>query len=198
MSEDGALVERALSGDKDAYGLLIGRHKAWLYRFIRRHAANAEDANDILQETFASAWRALSRYDPERLFEIWLRRIALNKCRDLGRKHAVRRTVFMITHPFVDAEERAPSLSPAADTMMIADESLRRLQKAIAGLPANLREPLVLTALEGLSQKEAAAVLGINIKAVENRVARARAKLAAALDVSQVQDISDVRRQSDG
>jgi len=110
----------------------------------------------------------------------------------------VRRTVFMISHPFADAEDRAPSLTPAADTVMIADESLRRLHAAIAALPANLREPLVLTALNGLSQKEAADVLGTNIKTVENRVARARAKLAAVLAADQVQDMSDVRRESGG
>jgi len=55
MGEDGALVERVLLGDRSAYGLLIERHKAWLFRFVRRHAATSEDANDILQETFASA-----------------------------------------------------------------------------------------------------------------------------------------------
>ncbi len=198
MNEDAPLVERVLQGDKGAYSLLIGRHKAWLYRFIRRHLANAEDADDVLQDSFASAWRALSRYDPERPFEIWLRRIALNKCRDLGRKHKVRRAVFVLTHPFSDVEEQAPELAAAADTVLIADESTRRLQAAIAALPAGLREPLVLTALEGLSQKEAAQVLGVNAKAVENRVARARAKLAAALDVGQIQDMSEVRRESGG
>ena len=198
MGDDGALVERVLKGDRGAYGLLIDRHKAWLFRFVRRHTATAEDANDLLQETFASAWRALGRYDPERPFEIWLRRIALNKCRDLGRKHAVRRTVFMVTHPFADTEERAASLTPSADTAMIADEAVRQLQAAIAALPANLREPLVLTALEGMSQKEAAALLDTNVKAIENRVARARAKLAAMLDLSQVQDMSDVTRESCG
>ena len=166
--------------------------------FIRRHTVTAEDADDIVQETFASAWRALPRYDPERPFEIWLRRIALNKCRDLGRKQTLRRTVFMITHPFAEVEERAPNLAPSADTAMIADESLARLRAAIAQLPANLREPLVLTALEGMSQKEAAEILHTNVKAVENRVARARAKLAAMLDAGQVQDISEVRRESGG
>ncbi len=198
MNEDGALVERVLHGDRSAYGQLMAHHKGWLYRFIRRQTATAEDAEDIVQETFASAWRALPRYDPERPFDIWLRRIALNKCRDLGRKQTLRRTVFMITHPFADAEERVPVLAPAADTAMIAAESLGKLQAAIARLPANLREPLVLTALEGMSQKEAAEILHTNVKAIENRVARARAKLAVMLDAGQVQDVSEVRRESGG
>ena len=193
MGEDSAHVERVLRGDRGAYGLLVSRHKAWLFRFIRRHAVNTEDANDILQETFASAWRALSRYDRNRPFEIWLRRIALNKCRDQGRKQKIRRTVFMLTHPFADAERHVPSLTPAADTLMIADEALAWLQTAIAALPAHLRAPLVLTALEGLSHKEAADVLGTNVKAIENRVARARAKLAIVLAVSQIHDISAIQ-----
>jgi RNA polymerase sigma-70 factor (ECF subfamily) len=81
---------------------------------------------------------------------------------------------------------------------MIADESIRRLQAAVASLPANLREPLVLTALEGMSQKEAAEILHTNVKAIENRVARARAKLATLLDADQVQDVSDVREEGGG
>jgi RNA polymerase sigma-70 factor (ECF subfamily) len=61
------------------------RHKGWLYQFIRRYVADRDDAYDVLQESFVSAWSALSRFDPERPFEAWLRRIALNKCRDRAR-----------------------------------------------------------------------------------------------------------------
>jgi len=69
----------------------MARHKGWLYQFIRRYVADRDDAYDVLQESFVSAWGALGRFDPERPLEAWLRRIALNKCRDRARRSAVRR-----------------------------------------------------------------------------------------------------------
>ena len=73
---DAGLAARAEAGDQRAFAELMVRHKAWLYRFVRRHQPDAEEAFDILQETFTSAWGALRRYDPERPFHVWLRRIA--------------------------------------------------------------------------------------------------------------------------
>ena len=81
---DAELVARVLRGEDAAFTALMRRHKSWLYLFIRRHTPTSEDAWDILQDSFASAWKALKRYDPTRPFDVWLRRIALNKCRDRG------------------------------------------------------------------------------------------------------------------
>jgi RNA polymerase sigma factor CnrH len=187
---DAELVARVLKGDEPAFTALMRRHKSWLYLFIRRHASTSEDAYDILQESFVSAWGALKRYDPERPFEIWLRRIALNKCRDRGRKETVRRRVFGLTGTSPEALEQAPDPAAGPDRANLADETLRRLDRAIARLPANLHEPLVLTALQGLSQKEAAEVLGVTPKVVEMRAYRARKQLAALLDVSDIEDVA--------
>ncbi|MGH8205890.1 MAG: RNA polymerase sigma factor, partial [Steroidobacteraceae bacterium] len=88
---DAVLVERALGGDDAAFAQLMTRHKQWAFRFVRRYVGNADDAYDVLQYTFFSAWLALARYQPQRSFDIWLRRIALNKCRDRARREAVRR-----------------------------------------------------------------------------------------------------------
>ncbi|MDE2135682.1 MAG: RNA polymerase sigma factor, partial [Alphaproteobacteria bacterium] len=93
---DEALAAAAVRGDHMAFNVLIGRHKQPLYRFIRRHIGQADDAYDILQDSFVSAWTALPRYDPKRPFAPWLHRIALNKCRDFGRRQAVRRALLRI------------------------------------------------------------------------------------------------------
>ena len=93
---DASLAVAARQGDEAAFAALMRRHKGWLYQFIRRYVADRDDAYDVLQESFVSAWGALARFDPERPFEAWLRRIALNKCRDRARRNAVRRAALRV------------------------------------------------------------------------------------------------------
>ena len=186
---DSELVAGVLGGDEQAFTALMRRHKSWLYLFIRRHTPTSDDAYDILQETFASAWRAMQRYDRDRSLETWLRRIALNKCRDKGRKEAVRRRVFAFVGAPAAMVEEVPDIAPDAERAQIASETLKRLDAALARLPAHLREPLVLTSLQGLSQREAAEVLGVGVKVVEMRVYRARKLLAAALQPTDGADL---------
>ena len=164
------------------------RHKGWLYRFVRRYVPDAEEAYDVVQESFAAAWAAIGRYDPERPFEAWLRRIALNKCRDRGRKAAVRRVLFGFRGADPVSEPVDPAVGP--DEAALKGQALQRLENAIAALPRGLKEPLVLTALEGLSHKEAGDLLGLNAKAVETRVYRARKQLAAALERADLDDLT--------
>lgn len=190
---DADLVSRVLRGEDPAFTSLMRRHKGWLYLFVRRHVATPEDAYDVVQESFASAWKALKSYDRTRPFDIWLRRIALNKCRDRGRKEAVRRRVFSFVGLPAEAAEAVPDGAAGAEDARIADETLGRLSAALKRLPGHLREPLVLTALQGLSQKEAAEVLGVSAKVVEMRTYRARKQLAQELDRS---DSTDVARLS--
>lgn len=172
---DEVLAPRAADGDARAFAVLMTRHKDGLYRFARRYVGNADEAYDIVQQSFISAWRALGRYDPARAFDTWLRAIALNKCRDHARRAAVRRLLML-------SQDAAAASLPDAEARWIAGQQLVALDRAIAKLPRALKEPLLLTAFEGLSQAEAGRLLGISAKAVEMRVYRARRALAAALD----------------
>jgi len=186
---DASLAVAARAGDHAAFAAIMRRHKGWLYQFIRRYVSDRDDAYDVLQESFVSAWGALSRFDPERPFEAWLRRIALNKCRDRARRNTVRRAALRVLGLGASDEQG----TPAADSTAAVDQALRRLQDAIAKLPRQLKEPLVLTTLEGMSHKEAGALLGINAKAVETRVYRAKRQLAALLDPEDLAEISGAR-----
>jgi len=185
---DASLAVAARQGDQAAFAALMRRHKGWLYQFIRRYVADRDDAYDVLQESFVSAWGALSRFDPERPFEAWLRRIALNKCRDRARRDAVRRAALRL-FGFGSGDISVESVAPLADSTVAADHALRRLDVAIGKLSRQLKEPLVLTMLEGLSHKEAGALLGINAKAVETRVYRAKRQLALMLNLEDLEDI---------
>lgn len=178
MSErsDSDLAGLARGGDKAAFSALMRRYKAPLFRQIRRHVGDGDDAYDVLQETFVAAWSAFGRFDPARPVGAWLRTIAINKCRDFGRRRTVTRLIFGAAPEREAAAPEWPAQEAAAQ-----ERRLVELEKAIANLPVNLKEPLILTALEGLPHIEAGAVLGLTVKAVETRVARARKKLAAAL-----------------
>lgn len=186
---DAVLAVAAREGDQAAFAAMMRRHKGWLYQFIRRYVGDRDDAYDVLQESFVAAWGALSRFDPERPFPAWLRRIALNKCRDRARRNAVRRAALKLLGLGAAGMPNEPDIH-AADSAAAANSALRRLEEAIAKLPRQLKEPLVLTMLEGLSHKEAGVLLAINAKAVETRVYRAKRQLAALLDPEDLTDIS--------
>lgn len=187
---DAELVARVLRGDDAAFTALMRRHKSWLFGFIRRHVATSEDAYDLLQESFTAAWRALKSYDRARPFGVWLRQIALNKCRDRARKEAVRRRVFSFIGLPPEARDQVPDPAVGADRVEIANQTLRRLNDALEKLPVHLKQPLVLTALQGLSQQEAAAALGVSAKTVETRAYRARRRLAAVMGDTTALDVA--------
>ena len=179
---DAVLARRAAEGDERAFSDLVRRHKEPLYRLLRRYTGDADEAYEAAHEAFIAAWSAIRRYDPQRPFLAWLRTIAINKARDRGRRIAFRRLVFG-----VDGLERSGALAepdPArpADESVIERQDAARLDKAIASLPAPLKEALLLTAFDGWSQQEAGDILGVSAKAIETRAHRARKILAQTLD----------------
>lgn len=181
-ASDADLVARAGAGEDQAFTLLMRRHKAALYGFVRRYVGDADAAVDVVQESFVAAWRALARFDGRRPFPVWLRAIALNKCRDRARRLAVRRLILG------DQDERSAEAQaqadpgPGGEDHLVERERNALLQAAIDRLPARLKEPLLLTYFDELSQREAADLLGVTVKTIETRVYRARQRLAAILD----------------
>ena len=177
---DGELAVLVLAGRKTAFAEIMRRHKEPVYRLILGHVGSPDDALDLVQECFIAAYRNLESYDPERPLRAWLARIAINKCRDWARRRTVRR-FFTFARPLDDAAGVSDP-APAPDVAAADREALDALWRAVAALPRSLKEPLLLCAVEGLSQAEAAAALGISPKAVETRLYRARAKLASVRD----------------
>jgi RNA polymerase sigma factor (sigma-70 family) len=178
---DRDLAVGAQNGDKRAFEGLVQRHKGPLFRFVRRFIGNDDDAYDIVQDSFVSAWMALGRFERSKSFAAWLRAIALNKCRDHGRRQSVRRrflrligardtAIAVSSDPFLDQEEERRETA-----------RLAQLDRAIAELPNFYKEPLLLTTVSGLSQQEAASQLKTTTKAVEMRLRRARKMLTEVL-----------------
>lgn len=182
---DEALAARAQQGEHLAFEALVNRHKDMIYRLVRRYLGNSDDAYDLLQETFIAVWENFHRYDPKRSFAAWTRSIALNKCRDFSRQQRFHNRLYRL----FAAEPATEPLSSAqiADAAELETENqtrLRRLGDAIAALPAHYKEPLLLTTVGGLSQKEAAAILTTSRKAIEMRVRRARRDLSIVMNAS--------------
>ncbi len=178
-ADDGEAAAAAMRGQQAAYSWLMDRHRTAVFRFARGQVGDEDEALDITQECFVAAFAALRRYDPSRSFRTWLLAIAVNKCRDWARRRAVRR-FFTFAAPLNEAMPVADT-APDPESAAASNEGVRRIREALAALPANLREPLVLCTIEGMSQAEAAEVLGINRKAVETRIYRARAKLSETI-----------------
>ena len=174
--DDDALITAALAGDNAAFSALMTRHKEPLYRFVHRYVGDADESFDLVQETFVASWSALNSFERGRSFPVWLRRIALNKCRDWSRRRHVRRFFFGASP--LEAADKMPA-APTEDGTNQA--RLAALDAAIAALPAALKEPLLLTVFDGLSQADAGALLGVSAKAVETRVYRAKQRLRDVL-----------------
>ena len=181
---DAALASRAARGDERAFSELVRRHKEPLYRLLRRYVGNADEAYEAAHEAFIAAWGAIGRYDPNRPFAAWLRTIAINKARDRGRRMAFRQLLFGaggLDGPQILAQ---PDGAAPPDQVVMLGQEMTALDRTIANLPSRLKEPLLLTAFEGCSQREASEVLGVSVKTIETRVYRARRILAETLDPS--------------
>jgi RNA polymerase sigma-70 factor (ECF subfamily) len=177
---DGELATLSIAGRQAAFAEIVRRYRQPIFRLTRAFIGDADEALDLTQEAFVAAHQALARYDPNRSMQAWLTTIAVNKCRDWARKRAVRRFLSFAL-PNDDQVEAIADDGAAVDVAAADRQELGRVSRAIASLPANLKEPLVLRTIEGLSQAETAEVLGISQKAVETRLYRARARLLEKL-----------------
>jgi RNA polymerase sigma-70 factor (ECF subfamily) len=176
---DAELAALALAGRQDAYRELLARHREPVFRLVRATTGDPHEALDVTQETFVAAFAALARYDRDRPFSVWVKRIALNKCRDWARRRKVR-SFFTRASPLEDAFDVFDDGVPA-DVQASDRAELTRVAAAMARLPARLRETLVLRTIDGLSQAEAAEVLSVSEKTIETRLYRARTTLNALL-----------------
>ena len=167
--------------DRRAFSRLMAATQDDLHRFVARYVGDAEEAMDLVQETYVAAWLAISRYDPDRPFGAWLRVIALTKCRDWSRRRRVRRMVRGIMG--LDEPAAMAIGDPAAgpDDQTHDRIMLRRVQIALERLPDAQKAPLLLAVLEHRSHDEIAGILRLTPKAVELRIARARRTLAGLL-----------------
>lgn len=177
--DDNELASLAVVGQSQAFRELMRRHQGPVFRLIKNNVRDADEALDLVQESFVSAFASIDRYDTSRPFRIWIARIALNKCRDWARRRAVR-SFFWSAKP-IEADDKFESDAPSPEQEAAGRAELAEVERAIADLPSALREVLILRTIEELSQADTATILGISEKAVETRLYRARARLRVSL-----------------
>ena len=175
---DGALVIRAQAGDREAFEELVRRHADRLYALVRRFGLPSDAAQEVTQEAFLRAWRAIGSFRGDARFLTWLYRIGLNEANRRRRREAARRFVRSLD----DADAVEPSDVREEPYARVAHAELREaLAAAVRALPFKYRAPLILRDIEGLSTVDAAAVLGLGEAALKSRLHRARAAVRSAV-----------------
>lgn len=171
---------RLQAGHSAALNDLMDRYGAALVRFLSRGLQNEDDAADLAQETFVRVYQNRARFDPRQRFSTWLYSIAANLMKDRFRWRA-RHPELSIDAQTAGGENSIRDILPAAGPLpgdeAQAHERAQTIRKAVANLPEDLRTPLILAEFEEKSQAEIAAILGCTVKAVENRIYRARQRL---------------------
>jgi len=186
--EDKELILKAKAGDKKAFEKLISEYSQRLFRYLYRMVGSIEDAEDILQETLASAYSHLHQFRGESLFSTWLYRIAINlACKALRERKldCFHNKVCLREDHNLDKDGiRSVELTdqnPDALKMAIEDDIAERIRQAVARLPARLAEVVTLRELEGCDYHEISNRLGIPVGTVMSRLHRGRLKLAKNL-----------------
>lgn len=174
-----AVVARAAAGDSLAFEELVRRYAGRLHAVLLRLGLDESEAQDVAQETFLRAWRALPRFEARAQFFTWLYRIGFNEAhRRLARRPAPGALASTTDEPVDDLADERPG--PAAQAQH--GELRAALLAAIERLPLEMRAPVVLRDIEGLSTQEAAAVLELKEAAFKSRLHRGRMRVRADLE----------------
>jgi RNA polymerase sigma-70 factor, ECF subfamily len=181
---DQQLVERAQRGDKRAFELLVLKYQRKLGRLLSRFVRDAAEVEDVTQEAFIKAYRALPGFRGESAFYTWLYRIGINTAKNylvaLGRR-APTSTGFdnEEAEGFEDADQLRDSSTPESE--LEGREIAATVNRAMDALPKDLRTAITLREIEGLSYEEIANVMNCPVGTVRSRIFRARDAIAAEL-----------------
>jgi RNA polymerase sigma-70 factor (ECF subfamily) len=177
---DRKLMERIRSGDKAACAECIELHSPAIYRLALRLMKNPDEAEDVVQETFLSAFRGISRFDGRSTLRTWLFRIAWNAAMMRLRR---KEPDFLSVEDASEPETGAPVPKELFDWCCLPEAELEKkevraeLERAIGSLPELLRAAFIMREMEGLTTGEAATALGVSEDVVKTRLHRARLQL---------------------
>ncbi len=172
-TDERALMMRVAAGDAAAFERLVERHMPMLHALAWRMLGDAGEAEDVVQESLVKLWVNAKGWQPSGGgLGAWLRRIATNACLDRLRR------------PRALSDEELPERAddgPPADVMIDVERRRVAVHEAILALPDRQRAAIILTYHEGVSNAEAASILGIGVKALESLLVRARQGLSQRL-----------------
>lgn len=193
--EDKELIKRSKKGDIDAFEELVCRYERKVYTVAYRLINNHEDANDLAQETFIKAFKAINSFREEAAFSTWIYRITINVCKDELRKRQRQQTTSIDEEVWLEEGSIAQQVVDEHDTgpeeRYIQKETREYLIKLIAQLSPDFRMAVILRDIQGLSYEEIAEALECSLGTVKSRINRARKalkdKILADRELSSVQ-----------
>jgi RNA polymerase sigma-70 factor (ECF subfamily) len=181
---DRQLVERAQRGDKQAFGLLVQKYQRKLARLLSRFIRDPAEVEDVAQEAFVKAYRALPSFRGDSAFYTWLYRIGINTAKNylvaLGRRAPTSTEVDAEEAEGLDEGEQLRDIN-TPESILLSNEIARTVNATIEKLPEELRKAIQMRELEGLSYEEIAEVMNCPIGTVRSRIFRAREAIAGEL-----------------
>ena len=181
--EEQRCIARTLKGDAEAFAPLVRAYEPGIYGLCFRMARNTEDAQDLTQEIFLRAYRALGGFRGESRFSVWLYRLGHNVCLDFLRRRK-RQWEVSLTQTDEDGQEQEleiPDGRYEPDALLARAELRRAVRQGLMALPEDQRRILLLREIGGLRYDEIAAVLELEEGTVKSRIFRARKKLCEVL-----------------
>ena len=175
---DISIIAACQQGDRRAFRQVFEIYKDRIYGLCRNMIGNAEDAEDLTQDVFVSAFRSIDTFRAESTFGTWLYRIATNRC--LAELRRARPNALSF-EGLEELDLAPPSSRPGPDDLFARKELTRRVETAVAALPENLRLYFVMGTLEGMRYRDIGEVLGCSQDAVKMRVHRARKRVRDTL-----------------
>lgn len=180
---DEELVLRAQNGDRRAFELLVAKYQHKIVQLVSRLVGDG-DAPDVAQETLIKAWRALKGFQGNSQFYTWLYRIGINTAKNhlvsRGRRPSNQDIDIVDAEAFGHTEQMSDIDTP--ESLLLTDEIRRKVGEAIARLPPDLRQAIVLRELDGLSYEEIAEAMDCPIGTVRSRIFRAREAIDAVVN----------------
>lgn len=173
---DDALVLRVQQGDKRAFDLLVIKYQHKIVQLVNRYVKDPSEAQDVAQESFIKAYRALPGFRGESAFYTWLYRIAINTAKNFLIAKSRRAGDFEVDVHEAEQIENAPQLQgfDTPEQLLLNDEILNIVHATIDELPEEMRVAIMLRELEGMSYEEIAEIMNCPIGTVRSRIFRAR------------------------
>jgi len=173
---DLTLVERAQRGERGAFDLLVRKYQHKVLKLVGRFIANQAEAEDVAQEAFIKAYRALGSFRGDSAFYTWIYRIAINTAKNALVSNKRRPIDFNLDLQDPEQYERQARLKELAtpERLLLTDEIRQTVQQAMRDLPADLRTAIMLRELDGLSYEEIAEAMECPVGTVRSRIFRAR------------------------
>jgi RNA polymerase sigma-70 factor, ECF subfamily len=173
---DQQLVERVQAGDKAAFNLLVLKYQHRVLKLVSRFVSDAAEAEDVAQEAFLKAYRALASFRGDSAFYTWLYRIAINTAKNALVSSRRRPVDFDLDLQDPEQYDRHAKLKEAdtPEGVLLTEEIRTVVERAMEQLPEDLRTAIVLRELEGLSYEEIAEAMDCPVGTVRSRIFRAR------------------------